>query len=166
MILCSTVATSSAECEQSTDSHRALHSSGLTDRLRRALKPSLWVYTSQAAAVYLVHSLRLDLVIVLLLSFMLIAASLISCWTPLLCLTGRLQRFWVVVFFFFGSVRLSSCLSMYFLFLELFAVASSFCFYRHFLRHLLPLLASRGAVSNRVNKWPRPRCCGWCWSAV
>lgn len=35
-------------------------------------------------------------------------------------------------FVFFGSVRLSSCLSMYFLFLELFAVASSVCFYRHF----------------------------------
>lgn len=65
-------------------------------------------------------------------------------------------------FVFFGSARLSSCLSMYFLFLELFAVASSVCFYRHFLRHLLPLLASRGAVSNRVNKWPRPRCCDWC----
>lgn len=35
-------------------------------------------------------------------------------------------------------------------------------FLSSFLRHLLPLLASRGAVSNRVNKWPRPRCCDWC----
>lgn len=113
---------------------------------------------------YLVHSLRLDLVMVLLLllSFMLIAASLISCWTPLLCLTGRLQRFWVVVFFLLW-VRPSVKLSVY-----VFSIFRIVCcclfglFLSSFLRHLLPLLASRGAVSNRVNKWPRPRCCDWC----